>query len=78
MLHKVLPHRKELILQDTFEVKFVINDSISGMVDNNRNSDYDLPLVNPPTEDQVTESRTERLKTWERRIHQVCFAQFCD
>lgn len=57
--------------QDTFEVKFVINDEVSGVVDNNRNRDYDLPLLNAPTEDQVTESRTERLKAWEKRIHKV-------
>lgn len=59
-------------MQDTFEVKFVVNDSVSGVVDNNKNKDFDLPLVNPPTEDQVTESRTERLKAWEQRIHKVC------
>ena len=64
--------RQCLVVQDTFEVKFVVNDSVSGMVDNNRNKDFDLPLVNPPTEDQVTESRTERLKAWELRIHKVC------
>lgn len=58
-------------MQDTFEVKFVINDSVSGVVDNNRNKDFDLPLLHPPTEDQVTESRTERLKAWEKRIHKV-------
>ena len=52
-------------------MRFVINDDVSGMVDNNRNRDFELPLLNPPTEDQVSESRAERLKAWERRIRQV-------
>lgn len=49
----------------------MINDDVSGMVDNNKNRDYELPLLNPPSEDQVTESRAERIKSWEERIRQV-------
>lgn len=41
------------------------------MVDNNKNRDYELPLLNPPSENQVTESRAERIKSWEMRIRQV-------
>jgi hypothetical protein len=52
-------------------VQFVINDDVSGMVDNNKNRDYELPLLNPPSENQVTESRAERIKSWEMRIRQV-------
>ena len=60
-------------MQDTFQVQFVINDDVSGMVDNNRNSDFQLQLLNPPTEDEVIESRAEKMKSWERRIRQVWF-----
>ena len=60
-----------MLLQDTFQVQFVINDDVSGMVDNNKNRDFELPLLNPPTEAEVTESRAERIKAWERRIRQV-------
>lgn len=60
-----------MLVQDTFQVQFVINDDVSGMVDNNRNSDFHLPLLNPPSEDEVIESRAERIKSWERRIQQV-------
>lgn len=63
----------QVTVQDTFQVQFVINDDVSGMVDNNRNSDFQLPLLNPPTEDEVIESRAEKMKSWERRIRQVCF-----
>ena len=49
----------------------MINDDVSGMVDNNKNRDHELPLLNPPSEDQVTESRAERIKYWEKRIRQV-------
>ena len=59
------------VLQDTFQVQFVINDDVSGMVDNNKNRDYELPLLSPPSEDQVTESRAERIKSWEMQIRQV-------
>ncbi len=52
-------------------MQFVINDDVSGMVDNNKNRDYELPLLNPPSENQVTESRAERIKSWEMRIRQV-------
>ena len=52
-------------------MRFVINDDVSGMVDNNRNRDFELPLLDPPTEDQVIESRAEKIKAWERRIRQV-------
>ena len=56
-------------------MQFVVNDDVSGMVDNNKNSDFELPLLKPPTEDEVTESRAERIKSWERRIRQVtCFS----
>lgn len=58
-------------MQDTFQVQFVINDDVSGMVDNNKNRDFELPLLNPPTEDQVHESRAEKMKAWERRIRKV-------
>lgn len=64
-------------MQDTFDVSFVVNDSNSGMVDNNRNRDFALPLINPPTEDQVSESRTERFRSWEKRIHKVILVQLC-
>ena len=60
-----------MLVQDTFQVQFVINDDVSGMVDNNRNSDFHLPLLNPPSEEEVIESRAERIKSWERRIRQV-------
>ncbi|KAL0019255.1 hypothetical protein WJX77_003507, partial [Trebouxia sp. C0004] len=56
--------------KDTFQVQFVINDDVGGMVDNNKNRDYELSLLNPPSEDQVTESRAERIKSWEMRIRQ--------
>ena len=65
-------NRRGLQLQDTFQVQFVVNDDVSGMVDNNRNSDFQLPLLHPPTEDEVIESRAEKLKSWERRIRQAC------
>ena len=52
-------------------MQFVINDDVSGMVDNNRNSDFELPLLNPPSEDDVIESRAEKIKSWERRIRKV-------
>lgn len=52
-------------------MQFVINDDVSGMVDNNRNSDFELPLLNPPSEDDVIESRAEKMKSWERRIRKV-------
>ncbi|KAL3139315.1 hypothetical protein ABBQ38_003653 [Trebouxia sp. C0009 RCD-2024] len=61
--------------QDTFQVQFVINDDVSGMVDNNRNSDFHLPLLNPPSEEEVIESRAERIKSWERRIRQKIDAE---
>lgn len=61
--------------KDTFQVQFVINDDVSGMVDNNKNRDYELPLLNPPSEDQVTESRAERIKSWEMRIRQKIDAE---
>ena len=65
------PDTRCCTLQDTFQVQFVINDDVSGMVDNNKNSDYKLPLLKPPSEDEVTESRAERIKSWERRIRKV-------
>ena len=63
--------RGSSVMQDTFQVQFVVNDDASGMVDNNKNSDFELPLLSAPTEDEVTESRAERIKSWESRIRQV-------
>lgn len=58
-------------------MQFVINDDVSGMVDNNRNSDFELPLLDPPSEDDVIESRAEKIKSWERRIRKVSHPPCC-
>ena len=61
-----------LLLQDTFQVDFVVQAAGSpGQVDNNKGRDFRLPLHNAPSADDVVRSRAQAASRFEAAAMQV-------
>ena len=60
-----------LYLQDVFKVNFVIVDSQSHAVDNNKGKDYEVNLLDALSEEQITERQAVTLAEMEDKRLQV-------
>ena len=59
------------LLQDIFQVDYVLVDQKTSIVDNNRGKDYHLPLANALTEKQILQRNAELLAELEQARHKV-------
>ncbi|KAI8476302.1 MAG: hypothetical protein J3K34DRAFT_382253 [Monoraphidium minutum] len=66
----------EVVLpEELFQFDFVVVDSVTGAVDNNKAKDYALSLVGGPTEQDVVERRAAAYAEAERQRHAVLQAE---